>query len=265
MWGDYCSYLFIPVLALLDPPPLESAIVTLRDRVTMMECTQRSILQRLHHLESLMSYTPVKYWQSEPNYHSIFPPAEPHHTPSPYPQQMLTPTQPTYHHPVTAPAEPHHTPPYPQLPQPPCQPQLPQPPCQVSTPIHHNPHVGEQPPAPVLNIKSINALPSSSISKTSLLKVEDVIAKYPKLRGENKAGALACKLAQEAIFGKDVMKRCTPNGNRELPALPAQELADLKKSMFMQFPQYWRSPVEFEPTWKKCLEAVQQACKRFRN
>ena len=42
---DYYSYLFIPVLALLGPPPLESAIVTLHDRVTMMECTQQSIVQ----------------------------------------------------------------------------------------------------------------------------------------------------------------------------------------------------------------------------
>ena len=109
-----------------------------------------------------------------------------------------------------------------------------------------------------------NALPSSVIDKSVLCKVEEVIARYHKLRGESKAGTLACKLAQEAIFGKDVMKQCTPAGSRELPGLPVKELVELKKIMFQQFPQYRRSPVEFEPIWRKCIDAVQQSCKRLR-
>ena len=88
--------------------------------------------------------------------------------------------------------------------------------------------------------------------------------KYPKLRCESNAGTLACKLAKEAIFGAEVMKRCTPIGIAGLPGLPEKELKELKKVMFMQFPQYWKNPVEFEPTWKRCLEAVQQGCKRQR-
>ena len=35
----------------------------------------------------------------------------------------------------------------------------------------------------------------------------EVIAKYPKLTGENKVGALVGKLAQEALLGKDVMNK----------------------------------------------------------
>ena len=84
------------------------------------------------------------------------------------------------------------------------------------------------------------------------------------MKGGSKAGALACKIAREAIFGKDVMKKCTPLGNRELPGLPSEELFQLKKHILHEFPQYWRNPVEFEAIWKKCLEAVQQACKRMR-
>ena len=117
---------------------------------------------------------------------------------------------------------------------------------------------------PLGHINMTNSLPSSSIKKDSLATIEDVLDKYPNLRGESKAGTLACKIAKEAIFGTDVLKQCTPNGTRELPALPFTELFELKKAMFMQFPQYWRCPVEFEPVWKKCVDAVQQACKRLR-
>ena len=77
-----------------------------------------------------------------------------------------------------------------------------------------------------------NSLPSSAICKDNLLSVEDILQEYPKLKHESKAGTLACKLAKEAIFGSDVMKQCTPIGNRELPGLPEKELKVLKKTMF---------------------------------
>ena len=118
-------------------------------------------------------------------------------------------------------------------------------------------------PLPLNNLQG-NALPSSAIDKTKLLSVESIIERYPKLSTESKAGTLACKIAKQAIFGGDVMKQCTPIGNRELPGLPAQELKELKKIMFMRFPQYWKNPAEFESVWKRCLEAVQQGCKRLR-
>ena len=31
----------------------------------------------------------------------------------------------------------------------------------------------------------------------------------------------------------------------------------------MQFPQFWPSPIEFEPLWKDCVDSIRQACKRL--
>ena len=130
-----------------------------------------------------------------------------------------------------------------------------------STPKRSAP-VSNESPLPLLKTAT-NALPSSAINKEKLASVEEVMKKYPKLRQESKAGTLACKLAKEAIFGADIMKKCTPIGNRELPGLPEKELKVLKKAMYTRFPQYWGNKVEFEPVWKRCLESVQQCCKRM--
>ena len=59
----------------------------------------------------------------------------------------------------------------------------------------------------------------------------------PKLKGEVKAPTLAMKLAKEAIFGDDVMKKRIPVGGRDLPGLPIPELQILKQAMFNKFPQ----------------------------
>ena len=107
-------------------------------------------------------------------------------------------------------------------------------------------------------------LPSSAIQKERLSSVEVVLIKNSKLKGEGKAPTLAQKLAREAIFGDDVMIRCTPFGTGTLHALPVRELQYLKDIMFQQLPQYWNNTVGFEDLWKKCMEAVQQSCKRLR-
>ena len=120
-------------------------------------------------------------------------------------------------------------------------------------------------PPPNLLIGEIaNVLPSSAINKESLSGIEEIIDRYPKLQTLCKAGSLACKLAREAIFGEEVLKQCTPKGNRNLPGLPSKELEELKRVMFTQYPQLWRTPVEFEPVWQRCLEAIQQASKCLR-
>ena len=63
----------------------------------------------------------------------------------------------------------------------------------------------------------------------------------------------------------EIMKRCTPEGTKELPALP-KEMFLLEKTVFKQLPQFWHSPVEFERLWKsKCWPAVEQACRRLRH
>ena len=69
------------------------------------------------------------------------------------------------------------------------------------------------------------------------------------------------KLTREVYFGKKVMGKCTVSGFRDLPGLPTTEL---NESVFLQFPQFWTNPVEFEPLWSKCVEAINQACKKIR-
>ena len=55
-------------------------------------------------------------------------------------------------------------------------------------------------------------LPSSDIDRAKLKNVHDLLKKYSTLRVESKIGILAVKLAREAIFGDDVLRRCTPRG-----------------------------------------------------
>ena len=89
-------------------------------------------------------------------------------------------------------------------------------------------------------------LDSVSIDKSKLLPVDVVVAKYPKLRVVGKASRLAVKLAKESVFGEEVMRQCTIFGTRQLPGLPREELFQLKKAAFNQFPQFWSHPAQFE-------------------
>ena len=134
-------------------------------------------------------------------------------------------------------------------------------PKQVKSPEH-------SPAAPkaieIANVNPDNTLPSSVINTKKLVEVKVVIMKYPKLRNISKASTLSVKLAKEAIFGEDVMKQCTVAGTREYPGLPFNELQQLKQIVFERFPQYWKTPFEFEDVWKVCFDAVGQACKRLR-
>lgn len=108
---------------------------------------------------------------------------------------------------------------------------------------------------------SINYLPSAQIPKDTLLPPEQVIDKNLHLKKEAKASTLAVRLARDAFFGVDIIKQCTVSGYRGLPALPLKEMNELKQTMFELFPQYWRTPVEFEALWSKCMEAIGQAAK----
>ena len=72
-------------------------------------------------------------------------------------------------------------------------------------------------------------------------------------------------LRRPAFFGDDVLIQCTVSGERDYPGLPVEELMQLKHAVYMQFPQYWNSPQEFEPLWTKCKAAIGQACKRLRS
>ena len=73
-------------------------------------------------------------------------------------------------------------------------------------------------------------------------------------------------LAKAAIFGPDVMRRCTPSGSNAFPALPKAEMYYLKKIVFRTFPRFWHSPAAFDTEWKlKCWPAIEQACRRLRH
>ena len=51
-----------------------------------------------------------------------------------------------------------------------------------------------------------------NIHENILLTPEEVMAKYPKLRGDSKMGALAVALARECFLGENVMKRSSVGG-----------------------------------------------------
>ena len=124
-------------------------------------------------------------------------------------------------------------------------------------------YVGES-SAPCSFTPRENALPPSEIQKEKLKKVAEVLQENIKLKTEGSAGNLCQRLAKEAIFGKEIMRRCTPNGTREYPALPQAELYSLKQIMFQQFPRFHTCPGAFETVWKHCVVAIEQACKRLR-
>ena len=59
----------------------------------------------------------------------------------------------------------------------------------------------------------------------------------------SKVGTLAVKLVKDSFFffflGEDLMVECTVAGERELPALPTEELRQPKHALHMRFNQYW--------------------------
>ena len=111
---------------------------------------------------------------------------------------------------------------------------------------------------------SKNHLCSSMIDTSKLHNITQTVASYHKLHVESKAPTLAVKLARECYFGESVMKLCTPMGFRDEPGLPLNELWELKKTVFNIFPKFWACPVEFEPLWTSCIDALGHACRRLK-
>ena len=91
--------------------------------------------------------------------------------------------------------------------------------------------------------------------------MDSILRKYSSfVRGgarERNIRMLTVKLAKEAVFGEEVMVRCTPGGTRYLPGLPTKELYYLKKIVLSQFPQYWKCLHVFEGIWKKCRDSIE--------
>ena len=88
-------------------------------------------------------------------------------------------------------------------------------------------------------------LPSAEINREQLQSAPEVLQKYSSLRTEGKSGALTVKLTRDAIFGDSVLKRCTPQGWKDLPALPLTELNQLNTILYRQFPRFWSGPEQF--------------------
>ena len=195
------------------------------------------------------------------------------------PPPLPPPLPPLYvgRHPMSkTPQPPHHPPP--TLAHTPCVPNHPPP----TLPL--TPHVSSQPPS--LNLlntppppqhpppqlprresqQQTLTLPSSSISKSSLLPVSTVVHNNADLVGkEGKMTTLAVALAREAFFGEEVMAQCTAKGYGNKPGLPHNELMSLKEEIRKLYPNYWNNPLVFEEKWNKCSEQISQACNRARS
>ena len=118
---------------------------------------------------------------------------------------------------------------------------------------------------PIKVKRNVNALSASEINQNPLISIEEVLWKYRKFIVEEKYSALARKLAREAVFGEDTLKRCTPRGLGHLPALPTHSLYVIKQTLLNTFPAFWTKPVEFENVWKKCVIGLQSMCSRIRS
>ena len=101
---------------------------------------------------------------------------------------------------------------------------------------------------PPLNAKII-ALPSEEIPREKLASIPQTLQKHFGLRTEAKIGMLVVKLTREAIFGNEIMKKCMPRGWKDFPALPQEELALLKRTIYKQFPHFWSCSEQFEQKW----------------
>jgi len=130
-------------------------------------------------------------------------------------------------------------------------------------------HPLQEPPIPARCLpikpsKKGNYMPSSMINKLEFIHPSVIIQKYPAYRTASRVQTLARKLAEKAYFGEAVLKCCTIAGYRDEPALPIQELNELKAQMFSLLPQFWAILLEFKQTRSNCTysfnwEALQDA------
>ena len=88
-----------------------------------------------------------------------------------------------------------------------------------------------------------------NITDDGLTSLEEASWKYKNMLVENKFSTIAVKLAREVYFGDKTLKKCTPRGHGNFPALPHQKLNALKSALFEWYPKYWGNPKEFEQRW----------------
>ena len=107
----------------------------------------------------------------------------------------------------------------------------------------------EKPPMPLIN-------------KSRLLTPDEVVGRHPKLVKVSNIPRLSVKLAKDSFFGTEVMAVCTVRGLGNFHGLPETELKQYLMSLCV--PRLLTSRIEFEQTWKNCIESIGQACKAAR-
>ena len=108
-------------------------------------------------------------------------------------------------------------------------------------------------------------LPTVRQSKEeTLIPPSEVVAKYPRMRGDCRMGEVAVKLAQEYFFGNDLMRQSTVLGFKEFPALPEDGVQALKQTILSVCPDYHCNPHGFEGLWKRCVDAFNHTCSKLR-
>ena len=115
---------------------------------------------------------------------------------------------------------------------------------------------------PIRPKPNATSLSSSKINKVDLVATDVFFQCHRNLKGESRPGTFAVKLAREVYFGSKVMSKCTVSGCRDLPGLPTAELGELKHTLFLQFPQFWKNPVEFGPNaWRQSTSPARRSDK----
>ena len=104
---------------------------------------------------------------------------------------------------------------------------------------------------------------NTEVSKNMFIDPDEVIQKYPKLQGGSisLAGRLAVRLAVESYFGDDLLKQSTVYGVKDCKALPEGKVQALKKKLLVH---YKMTAHEFEPTWSKCVGAINHRANALR-
>ncbi len=109
-----------------------------------------------------------------------------------------------------------------------------------------------------------NALSALEIDHGSLISIDEVLHRYESYVIHGSVSGLCRKLAREAIFGDDILIRCTPKGATSYPALPTEPFNLLKKVLFEAFPDHWNTPSDFEKAWLKCVTSIEGICSTLR-
>ena len=108
------------------------------------------------------------------------------------------------------------------------------------------------------------AISSYEIDRSTLLSVKCVLHKYKHYIRNGQVAALAVKLAEEAVIGKAVLKKCTLLGYTGFPALPVDSLNTIKQTLLSVFPWFQDYPDNFEKVWTLCRMRIGGFCSTLR-